>query len=501
MLFKSFFIFGLFILLISCQQNSTPFDSALNTDSFDNVSSDQSEMIFYVSPSGDLTGMTDWQNIMNALQNSKDANFPVTVKLAEGTFYICSPIATQDFNGSIIGAGKERTIIKPAKGPADEGFSLVHSQLWDAGLAILMLFEYPEQSIHLEGFTLEVDQLNVAQTWGSEFGMTSNDILEAISILLNKDCDTRIKDIKIKGIPRYVPGDYHFASPQLGIRLSGEMDWETGQATFHGGNHELLKCDFNTIGTATYLVEWLGNATVTVGGSESKGNHFQNCYMPVCAWANSGCDYTISHNTLLKTHWEGIYFANSVWEGPYGELSHATISNNFIELDGYADGIFIYDDWPVYFGYEPSIAVNVHDNQIALRDGTPLGILFFGLNDAKMQRNQFSGSGQVLFYSYFLEDALLQGFMVHDMEDITFAPVYLGYGTQNCKLFGAGLQYKVYDWSDDPNTPEYDGLNYLWNVNMTYDDLPLTRKDAMLEKADQMNKPYLRESWENVFSK
>jgi len=66
-----------------------------------------------VLPSGDTSGTTDWQNIMNAFSAAGPGS---TVQLAAGTFYLHKSIVVLDFSGTFKGAGKTATIIQTAPG-------------------------------------------------------------------------------------------------------------------------------------------------------------------------------------------------------------------------------------------------------------------------------------------------------------------------------------------------------------------------------------------------
>ncbi|HUJ44742.1 MAG TPA: hypothetical protein VLW52_14175 [Opitutaceae bacterium] len=71
---------------------------------------------FKVSPSGDLTGVTDWTHIMAAFDQAVAAGPRSTVKLAVGDFYTDRPIEVANFSGTVCGAGKELTRLHTAPG-------------------------------------------------------------------------------------------------------------------------------------------------------------------------------------------------------------------------------------------------------------------------------------------------------------------------------------------------------------------------------------------------
>ena len=66
-----------------------------------------------VPPSGDITGVTDVQNINDALQNADPGDI---VQLEKGIFYLHKSIICWDFSGTLRGAGKNETTIQTAPG-------------------------------------------------------------------------------------------------------------------------------------------------------------------------------------------------------------------------------------------------------------------------------------------------------------------------------------------------------------------------------------------------
>lgn len=85
-----------------------------------------------VSPSGDLTGVTDQVNISDALEAEKSGGADGTVVLEAGTFYLNKSIVVFDFDGTFKGAGTALTTLQTAPGvdfdvstslDAIEGFS------------------------------------------------------------------------------------------------------------------------------------------------------------------------------------------------------------------------------------------------------------------------------------------------------------------------------------------------------------------------------------------
>jgi hypothetical protein len=61
-----------------------------------------------ILPSGDATGQTDAEALQAALS---DATPGTVIQLAEGTYYLNHVLLTENFHGTIQGAGREKTVI------------------------------------------------------------------------------------------------------------------------------------------------------------------------------------------------------------------------------------------------------------------------------------------------------------------------------------------------------------------------------------------------------
>jgi len=126
----------LVILTFSCSINNTEEVSSntnytyLNKSTSSKIPSDA----LLVEPSGDITGVTDANNIEDALNNAKSTGG--TVYLSDqnnGTvdqYYISRNIVIDGFNGSLIGEGKNKTIINAGRQSSSIGFAPAYSPIW-----------------------------------------------------------------------------------------------------------------------------------------------------------------------------------------------------------------------------------------------------------------------------------------------------------------------------------------------------------------------------------
>ena len=474
------------ILLIACDEVNEPLSVNPEFGSSDKDGLAKGVAKFVIDPSGDLTGVTDWSNINSAFEQAVASTKPCVIKLGCGNFYLHRPIKIAGFSGTIKGSGKHVTIIEPAMGEENLGYEPILLEEYYAyggpGLDYyatpMFYFTDPQNYVKISDLSVEINELNIAQTWGFKDASgnlsgpmpPSNEILAAFIIWLNEDCDTEIKNVSISGVPRTPPpGGWHYASPFLGTWIQGNTDWETFTADWPGGHHSLKKCDFNTVGSASHSIGEIGNATFTIGGSPQDKNTFQDCYSCIDIWDLSNCHMEISYNIFRNAQWDGVFLWNNGDLQPIHQLSTVLVFKNEINASGWADGLIFMDDLPAFYGAVKSLDVTVRKNRINLDVEGTGGIFSRGLRDARIFNNKVSGKGFAAFYSYYTEGMTLARLHTKDFEPEA-AHIYLGTGTNECKIYGQGLEEKVYDWSDDPATPEYDGTNYLWKVNLTPKD-------------------------------
>ena len=112
-----------------------------------------------VSPSGDTTGINDWNAITQAFADAEAAGPGSTVQLEAGTFYLHKGIAALDFSGTFKGAGKTATTIQTAPGvafdfdPADS-VPIMLAFYYDSD-PVLRTLSISDMKLHITELTVE----------------------------------------------------------------------------------------------------------------------------------------------------------------------------------------------------------------------------------------------------------------------------------------------------------------------------------------------------------
>lgn len=134
---NNIFIFSVsLIFLISCEtSDELMLDEDLQQkDNIESGLSKKLESVIMVAPSGDITGVTDADNIEDALNAAKSTGG--TVYLTDGYtkttdhYYTSRNIVVVGFNGTLLGESKNKTIINAGRESTLDGFSPAFSPTW-----------------------------------------------------------------------------------------------------------------------------------------------------------------------------------------------------------------------------------------------------------------------------------------------------------------------------------------------------------------------------------
>ncbi len=120
-------------VLLSC--NETDEINLMNSQNIEEQLSNKAPLkAILVAPSGDVTGVSDADNIEDALNTAKLTGG--TVYLTDGythttdDYYTSRNIVVDGFNGTLMGEGKNKTIINAGRKSISEGFAPAYSPIW-----------------------------------------------------------------------------------------------------------------------------------------------------------------------------------------------------------------------------------------------------------------------------------------------------------------------------------------------------------------------------------
>jgi hypothetical protein len=345
--------------------------------------------VFTVSP----TGVDDTANILKAFADAKKAGAGSTVQFTAGIFKT-DLIHVVNFKGYFKGMGQDKTIITPLLNlPCKE-------EAIDKGF-IPMLFRFSEGSIHVSNLTIKFDtgpcvpytfgwwpdgQMTTALYGAIYFGgpvpvnMTDcafikkgkvEGTVDRVSVLVSEGVDL------IMGI--YGGGDY-----QLGGTCDG-----------YGYNVDLtLKITHSYVERAWNLI---GASNIDGGSIVFQGNTLHEGGTGIFISDDANAPVLIADNILENQPWNSIFIAQGLYANILVPVAPAMfiVRNNTLRAIDYANDITLIDNTD-YLGENqvPRMKVVVESNKIEQDGMYTWGIAGFGVHNAKILNNRFSGQGE-----------------------------------------------------------------------------------------------------------
>lgn len=325
-----------------------------------------------VSPSGDTSGTTDWQNMMNAFSAAGPGS---TVQLAAGTFYLHKSIVVPNFSGTFKGAGKTATIIQTAPGVAFDSDSadfipsmLIFEYDSDPDLRILNV---SDMKLHVTELTVEYIDHRRPYTLNVSHGLgIYNDSIFDGGV---SNVNATVENVDIEGT-RDLPGvrGFYYGQPYdwKNNIFGGLAIWlGSGPSTCLINNCHILNVD---IGINT----WTMSDAVLTGNTVENGNMGLECL--------AGDSQVISGNTFLNCRYalylyrcNGFHIESNIIACPIYTTSqrqyqyginlqdyclNATIIGNRILRTAHPDGRYTSYRYPIELTGSPNSIIS--DNKV-----------------------------------------------------------------------------------------------------------------------------------------
>lgn len=309
---------------------------------------------FKVSPSGDLTGVTDQANIKTALEAAKNGG---TVELAAGTFYLHKSIVVAEFNGTFMGSGKALTTVQTAPNTdfdLSEAEDLFRSFSPSFG-ASMFLFPYDPSSeaktFRMSDMKIVISEPGVDAPLDGFVDKRRPFLLNTMSVLLvtNVDAlalffekpyntinlDATVEHLEIQGVqdPRFRRFWDEFSYDKDNSIFDGIAIW--GPSTGTG----VTAKDVHVV-NADIALNFSSNPKAAIGGSEADGCVIENAilgienfFSPTIALHNEISDTDIA--ILLIDAPNNRIEANSISGDGFISIKtvrspNSNISNNFV---------------------------------------------------------------------------------------------------------------------------------------------------------------------------
>jgi hypothetical protein len=453
-------------------------------------------MIYVLAPTG--IPETDWYNIQTALDSAMPGD---TIVFAAGKYYVHKPLVADGFLGTLKGAGMDSTEIIASKAPNGDLIPAFYYPDWDnlfgggVGVYIASLFYFSNcEGLEFSDLTLRMDSAGIAEqtyyfdlesgdfiAYDEDFG---NDLTFGVLVGAEADCSTYLENFRMIG----ANDGYQFqpVSPNHGFYIEGFSSEGTGST------HIVRNCEFIGMGSNAYQLLILENIQVVVEDSL-----FMNGWTGVAAMACDDAEVTITGCQFECMSGTGVML-----NGASGHV--ADVSRNTMIDSG---GVWVWTDPYNYFTYTPyeRCYFNFEHNTITQRDNSEYGgfeiwntvddldwaelmiksnrihgedaliwgpIYTYSAHNAKITNNIITGAGYAAMYigavswwgasdtGVFIQGNNVENFYVYD--ELGTAQIWLGLYTSQCRVIGNTNH--VFDETDDPTTPEYDGNNILVGV-------------------------------------
>ncbi|MCB0665061.1 MAG: right-handed parallel beta-helix repeat-containing protein [Saprospiraceae bacterium] len=375
---------GMLLLLFGCEPEaftgfSVPTDA--DTDVPEDVAGfhlSKGSCVTYLSPSGrDDTG-----RLREALQNAKRGEL---IYLRPGIFRI-QPIFVTGFDGYLVGAGMEKTIIEPygdISFPMDQDFLEYASE--ENPYAFLLSFS--GGGVHLSQMTIRMPE-NITASF-SAFGDVYT-ALGGLVLITGERISSFIDHVKFQGdagnFP--APGGKNVIN---GCYIEASINHPNGAS----GKHKIQSCVFDNIYSGA-VVGPAGFMDYTLGGAPQHGNLFTNVYLGIELTDVPGSRLEITHNTIIEPVLDAINWQHGIF-GPPQAPSQLLFSENNIEIAGSPTAGF-FRDLVKLRGGTATMKLNYYSNHIKMTNTDVTGVAVLGLDHTNVVQNSFSGTGYTGIY-------------------------------------------------------------------------------------------------------
>lgn len=332
-------------------------------------------------------GTNDTANIQAALNACVAQGPGCTVQLREGK-YLTKQLVTYNFRGTFKGMGMGRTTIEalpnlivhiPDLLVSGECLPNTTTCLWPS------LIIFVDGDIHVSDLSIRITAPPGTATAGwSVFGLQISSLLDGLRFMGQHPTDVTIDRISIEGLPDNSPTSFGILLGfPVGFNIVNEIIY-TGELPrsstpfdyyFLSGSLTVRNSSFKMALDGVSQDGFFQSSHVTIGGSPTAGNRFEDVLVGMDMEASESSVYDISYNVssgvtngMWVIPWQPVFVPSSpsryfihdnnfsttgpgpgvqgiyLWNDPGNPWIHATIWNNTIELqESLSDGIDAYN--------------------------------------------------------------------------------------------------------------------------------------------------------------
>jgi Periplasmic copper-binding protein (NosD) len=353
--------------------------------------------IVWVAPPN---GTDDTANIQAALDACVAKGPGCTVQLQAGK-YLTRQLVEYNFRGTFKGLGRNQTTIEalpnlvvniPDPVVYGECPPNTTSCLWPS------LIIFVDGEIHVSDLSIHIKApAGTATTGWTVFGLEISSLLDGLRFMGQHPTDVSIDRISIEGLPDNSPNSFGIVVGfGVGFNIVNEIIY-TGELPrssalfdyyFLTGSLTVRNSSFKMGIDGVSTDGFRRNNVVTIGGSPTAGNVFEDVYVGIDNEASESSIFDISYNQS-----SGLSY--SMWVIPWQPVfapatpSHYVIHDNKFTTTGpSAEGIFLQDN-PV----KPWIHATIYNNTIGPTQNSLMdGIGAYDTQKATIWNNTFSGT-------------------------------------------------------------------------------------------------------------
>jgi hypothetical protein len=323
-----------------------------------------------IEPSGDLSGVSDADNIQSALDNLVADG---TILLESGTFYINREIYVSDFSGTLTGSGKDKTEIMG-----------VGDNITPFTSGTFFFFDQPSGALTVSNLSL-----TLPDGFSTNIGDLGN---FAVVILTSDGSDTHFDNLSLTGTDEIGNNAYLVSQPINGIVVQG--DYTIYPSFTSGGFHTVTNSHFSKIAIQATQHQGFKNASIEVSGN-SYSEIKQTIYRHL-----EGCNVNI-HNNVMDTYSFGAIVVTQEGLLVPGDPNSVVIRSNNVTTRGFM---------PIEIGAIPdggaSYMLLIEKNKLTNSGPDPIGAypnftgigIFDGNNDAVVRNNIIRGEAEYGIY-------------------------------------------------------------------------------------------------------
>ncbi|MBE0673343.1 MAG: hypothetical protein IH591_01655, partial [Bacteroidales bacterium] len=433
--------------------------------------------VFVVTPNG----LDDTPALAQAFDDAKVAGPGSIVKLVEGEYHV-GYMEIFDFYGSLMGAGKDKTIITLLPGMDIDA-------LWAQNLTHCQV-KFVGGDVHMSNFTMQTPP-GILSTggpgWGHIYAMMNFSAFSAIYELGNESRsinvvidNVRFKGHYLEGGPGYLHGYNSFMGVRVGFDCFSNV-WSGPLMPREKIDFKITNSEFDTFCYGLAL-EGMKNSRAVVG-EKTKGNIFNNLDQQAGVWESRDVEILIEGNIFnVPEYGYGFDQDDSNWYGNYLQeesSKRATLCNiqfNVFNLPFSEYALFLNNRRQLAPFNEIPVAYQIRNNQFNMTGSYPWAVVSYRTNGAVIRNNKFTGYGDVgLLLGTYSSGGLVLGNNFSTAEFST-AAVYLTPSSKDWTVVGGNIQDQLINLGIN---------NIISGVNVSTSDIPLGR--TIHDKLPPMN--------------